>query len=620
MNENGDVLQKLPQFGGVKGEHNATRFQITMTSPTVYKDGDIARLEFYGGDGTVLSSDILDDVTVDGTHVSLWYEIPKMLTMLGGQLCVRLVLSRMDDSDNEIETFRSGEMVLWFEDAHVENGMPFWTGVSEMLRRTVSAKEEVIAVQKRTEELLQSHITNSTKAVSGKLSKSGHTPNRYLVTDENGNVVTATPPSGGSGANGKSAYEIAVEQGFEGDEAAWLASLKGTDGKDGVNGIDGKNGVDGRDGADGKDYVLTEADKAEIAAMVTVSKPTQTVSFLETATKTDGAYARWSTSSGMVKESAATVWSYYRGDVEAGTEYQLKAYTVGDAYAVMFLNESGGLVSTVPTTQSTTGELVDLTITVPDGAVTMIVNEQATILNGSFGLDGVVVESETASGTTSVANGYLAGKVLLACGDSITDAYDLASNNGSYVKSYAQLAAERLGMIYRKDAVSGSTMAYNADSDASAASAKAFSNTRYQNLPAFDYLTLWFGWNDGAYSTLGTIEDTDNTTFCGAYKTVLEHLVTTYPTKKIGVVVPKLKPNQSLIDPEALAQAVRDVSKLYGVPCLDLADYNACSSLWSVDNAAQQARNTALTFDGTHPNRAGHEYLSTMYEAFLKRL
>lgn len=44
--------------------------------------------------------------------------------------------------------------------------------------------------------------------------------------------------------NGKSAYEIAVKNGFEGTEIEWLNSLRGRD---------------------GKDYVLTEADKEEIA-------------------------------------------------------------------------------------------------------------------------------------------------------------------------------------------------------------------------------------------------------------------------------------------------------------------------------------------------------------------
>lgn len=42
---------------------------------------------------------------------------------------------------------------------------------------------------------------------------------------------------GGSGAAGKSAYEIAVDNGFVGTETEWLASLKGADGKDGENGI-----------------------------------------------------------------------------------------------------------------------------------------------------------------------------------------------------------------------------------------------------------------------------------------------------------------------------------------------------------------------------------------------
>ena len=46
--------------------------------------------------------------------------------------------------------------------------------------------------------------------------------------------------------------------------------IKGDNGKDG---IDGKDGVDGSDGIDGKDYVLTAADKQEIAAIVLDNLP-----------------------------------------------------------------------------------------------------------------------------------------------------------------------------------------------------------------------------------------------------------------------------------------------------------------------------------------------------------
>lgn len=208
----------------------------------------------------------------------------------------------------------------------------------------------------------------------------------------------------------------------------------------------------------------------------------------------------------------------------------------------------------------------------------------------------------------------LHGKTLIACGDSITDAYDLDKMDGSYCRSYAKLVADRHGMTFRKNAVSGSTMAYN-EGGSTAISTDAFSNTRYLNPPNFDYLTIWFGWNDAAYSTLGTIDDTDNTTFYGAYKIVIEYLITNHPTKKIGLIVPY---GSDAVEP--FAEAVREISQMYGVPCLDLRNHNQCSLLWGTDNAAQLARRAALTFDGTHPNQAGHEFLSTIYESFVKSL
>ena len=73
--------------------------------------------------------------------------------------------------------------------------------------------------------------------------------------------------TGANGKDGRSAYEIAIENGFVGTVAEWLESLKGRDGidgkdglpgkdgKDGLPGKDGTNGKDGRDGIDGKDGV-----------------------------------------------------------------------------------------------------------------------------------------------------------------------------------------------------------------------------------------------------------------------------------------------------------------------------------------------------------------------------
>ena len=75
------------------------------------------------------------------------------------------------------------------------------------------------------------------------------------------------------GSDGKSAFEIAVENGFVGTEAEWLESLKGSDGamgpqgeqgppgadgqpgRDGMNGSDGRDGIDGQPGKDGADGI-----------------------------------------------------------------------------------------------------------------------------------------------------------------------------------------------------------------------------------------------------------------------------------------------------------------------------------------------------------------------------
>ena len=59
--------------------------------------------------------------------------------------------------------------------------------------------------------------------------------------------------AGANGKDGRSAYEIAIENGFVGTAAEWLESLKGRDGIDGKDGLPGKDGKDGADGLPGKD-------------------------------------------------------------------------------------------------------------------------------------------------------------------------------------------------------------------------------------------------------------------------------------------------------------------------------------------------------------------------------
>lgn len=80
---------------------------------------------------------------------------------------------------------------------------------------------------------------------------------------------------GGVGEPGKSAYEIAVEHGFEGSEEEWLASLKGEQGPPGESGIDGQDGrgiTDITYDSETSEFVFAMSDNTEIRVVVPIAE------------------------------------------------------------------------------------------------------------------------------------------------------------------------------------------------------------------------------------------------------------------------------------------------------------------------------------------------------------
>ena len=79
---------------------------------------------------------------------------------------------------------------------------------------------------------IRAELSNINTSLDGKLNKTftgDDVTNKILSTDENGNVVLKNS----SVTAGKSAYEIAVDNGFVGTETEWLESLKGEQGEPG---------------------------------------------------------------------------------------------------------------------------------------------------------------------------------------------------------------------------------------------------------------------------------------------------------------------------------------------------------------------------------------------------
>ena len=93
------------------------------------------------------------------------------------------------------------------------------------------------------------------------LSEEGPTITNYTADFKNGDICIYNAVNyiydGTSwqklGNDGKSAYEIAVDNGYSGTEVEWLESLKGANGQQGVA------------GQDGKDWIPTEQELNDIA-------------------------------------------------------------------------------------------------------------------------------------------------------------------------------------------------------------------------------------------------------------------------------------------------------------------------------------------------------------------
>lgn len=204
----------------------------------------------------------------------------------------------------------------------------------------------------------------------------------------------------------------------------------------------------------------------------------------------------------------------------------------------------------------------------------------------------------------------LSGKVLATIGDSLTEGIN---PDGGYFDTYGKITAERHGMTFLNYGVSGSTMQDIEGHD-------GFGNAaRYQNMAEhIDYMTIWFGWNDHAYGTVGVNSDTDATaSFYGAWHTVIPYLIDKYPLAKIGLIVP-YGAN------DAYRKAVRDIAAFYGLGLLDLYDESGrIPMLWGNNKCnwgIQEKRRATFTYDGCHLNQDGHKYFNSIYEHFLLSL
>ena len=241
-------------------------------------------------------------------------------------------------------------------------------------------------------------------------------------------------------------------------------------------------------------------------------------------------------------------------------------------------------------------------------------------------------------------NNILEGKILVTVGDSITEGADLdkepeglglidpntGAKRGNY-KSYGWQIAQRNNMIFYNRGISGSTMQGlrnpngtdagegRTDGKGNIDNKYGFSkpNGRYTELPEeIDILTIWFGWNDQAYGTLGSIDDTTCYTYCGGFNVTLPYLIYKYPYTTIILIVPF---GASLEH----RNAVREMASKWGVGLFDMTDAANIPFYYPSTNEEKTPikvlRQKLHQINGAHPGYQGHYMISVRLEDYIRK-
>ena len=141
-----------------------------------------------------------------------------------------------------------------------------------------------------------------------------------------------------------------------------------------------------------------------------------------------------------------------------------------------------------------------------------------------------------------------------------------------------------------------------------------------------DVIVIFGGTNDwGNSATLGTISDTGSSSFYGAYKYMLEWFANNRPNAKILTITPLKRYYRGYTSTWTNAQttrnnkgqllqdyvrAVKEVSELYAIPCVDLHNESGLNPVLDIVR-------TKYMEDGLHPTAEGNK---KMYPIILSKL
>jgi hypothetical protein len=261
----------------------------------------------------------------------------------------------------------------------------------------------------------------------------------------------------------------------------------------------------------------------------------------------------------------------------------------------------------------------------------------------SLGIEPSSITDGRRIATLSDINNVLYGKKWAVVGDSFTAEFynpptDWIIEDGRYAgksKVYGYIIGNRNNMRLQWLGVGGKTMA----TPASGGFTNSFSLNEYKNIDAdVDYITIYLGINDSHHAPgstgddgedktgeipLGTINDTTNATFYGAWNVVIPYLLENHPFAHIGIIV------SNGCDTDEYRVAEIAIAKKYGIPYIDLNGDERTPFMLRTTNSniptnVKVARTKAQSIDyegsNLHPNKNAHEFQADFIESWMRSL
>lgn len=476
---------------------------------------------------------------------------------------------------------------------------------------------------------------------------------------------------------GMSAYEVAVKNGYEESESEWLEFIKGEKGDTGLTGPRGEKGDKGDTGDPAPAESVQEAVNNYFAenpveglteiedGMITFPKISEgETQPLESIEIPDSAlYKNLFDKDTMVIEGYAYLTSgdigvfagakYAKIPVEANTQYAVSPLdNSASSYlgkTVAFYNSNFEKISAVSYDISQDTSKKGGTFITPDGTAYIVINlnipnyttiDRTDTLMVEIGdtchdyvpysNEGVEIDPNTYEITklfgmgiadltsrstmkelvNSIANHNnalypLKGLKWAVIGDSITE------KNLRTSKNYHDYVAENTGIEVTNLGLSGTGYTCNYGSNLKIPE-------RLDTIPDdVDVITVFAGTNDQA-ATLGTIDDdiaNEVYTFYSRVKQTIAGIIERFPSIPLGVItpIPRSDDDSANLRVVEKSKAIKEVCKLYNVPCLDL---NTGCGMFVFNSDFV----SSFIPDGLHPNADGHKRLAKMIEPWLKSL